>query len=330
MGFRNPSVSNPFLASLFGVNLELNKRGGYKITKGGDPSTALFGPGALSDISSYITGTSANPFTSAFGQINQGAGFGALPPELLAPYQQATGTLDELIGASRPVLQSLIQTGNPVDVSRVVQSRYANTILPTIAEQYNPAQGTAFQNIASREASNLIAELEYPAEEAARQRQVEAINVGAPTLAGLSASRLGLPAAALGEASSISQLTDPGGRLLSALLNILQFTQQQSILRDPQEGGGSSGTGELLGSLGSLIGGICWVADELFGPDDIRTILARMWCLAHPEHPFVRRYTREGRDWATWLRHNPWAKPAVEPTWTWMAEQGAAMLLPYN
>lgn len=334
MGVRNPSPSFPFLANLFGQGYELNKRGGFKLT--GETGGGLFGEQALGDISAYLRGNSANPYTSAFNAINQG-GMGGnfasmLPAELSQPYQQATTGIDDLIGRARPVLASLIETGNPVDVSGVVQNRYANTILPTAAEQYNPASGSAFQNIAAREAANLIAELEYPAQEAARQRQENALNVGAPTFAALNAQRLGLPAAVLGEASTISQLSDPGGRLMSALLGLLGYTQQASMAFD-RPGTGGSGTGELLGSIGSLVGGLggastlCWVADELFGEDDLRTTLARAWCHAHPDDPFVMRYATDGREWARMVRDDPAIAEALQPLWELLALRGAYMLV---
>ena len=306
----------PFVASLFQDNKGRNQN-------------PLFGEQARTQIGNYITGTSSNPYTSAFGRINTTGDFSSLPSELYDPYRQATSSLDEIIGKGRPILSALIETGMPVDVSNTVRNRYSNTILPTIAEQYNPAQGSAFQNIAGREAANLIAELEYPAEEAARERQLQGITVGAPTLASLTSTRLGLPAAALGELSSISQLTDPGGRLLSALLGILGYSQQPAQLRETT-GGDTSSTGEILGVVGSLVGASCWVAEELFGKEDLRTLLARMWCLAHPDHPFVQRYRRYGQAWADEIRAHPELRPIVEPTWRWMAAQGAAMLAQHN
>jgi hypothetical protein len=256
MGFINPSPSQPFIASLFGLGVKPH-RGGFKLDPRRDPAiggATLFDEQAFGDISSYIRGSSSSPFTAALGNIGQTGDFGALPPELLAPYQQATGTLDELIGRSRPVVSSLIETGNPVDVTNLVNTRMQNSILPQVSERFNPAEGSGFQNIAMREASNLIAELDYPAQEAARARQMEALTVASPTLAGLATERMGLPAAALGEASSISQLTDPGARLLAALMGILGYSQQGATLRESGGQGGGSGTGEILGALGSLVG----------------------------------------------------------------------------
>lgn len=263
MGFRNPSPSTPFIASLFGFGADLNKKGGFQLVSPSDQNDfrqnppigpALFGPGAFTDISNYITGNSANPYTRAFQTIGQTGDFSALPSELYNPYRQATSTLDELIGTSRPVVSALINNGLPVDVSGLVNQRYTKDILPSTAEYFNPSQGTGFQNIATEQANQLITELEYPAQEAARQRQLEAINVSAPTLAGLATSRTALPAAILGEAQNISQSTDPGARLLAALMGILNYSQQSSQFVDTQHTG-TSGTAEIIGSIGNLIGG---------------------------------------------------------------------------
>ena len=291
----------------------------FEDPKGRNPNP-LFGPGARESISQYILGTSSNPYTSALGQIGQTGNFDALPAELRNPYRQATTGLDDLIGRAQPVLASLIENGNPVDVSGVVRNRYANTILPQAAEQYNPASGTAFGNIANREAANLIAELEYPAQEAARQRQENALYTGAPAFAALNATRLGLPSAVLGEANNISQYTDQGARLLSALLGIMAGTPSQVGESESQP----SGTAEIIGAITSLIG-VCWVAEELFGVDDPRTHFARLWCHTHPDHPFVQQYVREGRVWADEVRANVSLRKLATPVWEWMAHEGAAL-----
>jgi hypothetical protein len=328
--FQNPSPSFPFLADIFGQGYTYNRRGGFKLT-GEQTGEGLFGGGAQDAIGNFLNLTGDNAFTTALGDIGRTGNFAGLPEEYRLPYQQATGTLDELIGTSRPVVNALIEHGMPVDVSGVVSSRYRNTILPSAAEQYNPASGTAFGNIAAREAANLIAELEYPAQEAARERQLQALTVASPTLASLATSRLALPNAVLNDLASAGQTTDAGGRLLSALLSLLGSTQQQSELVRTGSAvgtpGGQSGTAELISGIANPLGSIlgCWVADELFGPTDVRTLFARAWCFAHPDHPFVRRYMRDGRGWAAWLRAHPEWKRVVAPTWEWMARAGAAL-----
>jgi len=338
----NPSPAAGFLYNLFGIGA-VPKKGGFKASQSATKrgyfpyATPLFGPASSVDIGSYLNLTGSNAFTRGLGAVGRTGDFSLLPEELYGPYRTATTTLDDLIARGRPLVNALIETGMPVDiggVTRAAASRYRNEILPIVSEMYNPAQGTAFQNIAAREAQLLadeLGKLDYAAQEAARARQIQGISVGAPALAGLTSARIGLPGATLAEAQELSQLTDPGGRLLAALTSLLGTTQQPAdFIRGsgaPAGSGGGSGTGEILSGVSSLVGivgglaALCWVADELFGVNDMRTWLARAWCYAHPDHPFVQRYRAEGREWAAWLRANPWAKPIVQPTWEWMAEQ---------
>lgn len=347
--YLNPSPASGFLANLFGQGAKLNKRGAFKMTEKGSfgYAPALFTAQGGQNISDFLNLTGSNAFTSALGNIGRTGDFNLLPEEIRNPYFQATGALDQLIGSATPVVQALIETGMPVDIGSLVtaaQSRYRNQILPQLSEQYNPAEGTAFQNIAAREGQLLadeLGQLDYAAQEAARARQLQGVTVGAPTLGALATTRLGLPSAVLGDLTGLSESSDPGGRLLSALLAMLGQTQQPAeLLRTGKSARGmggseSSGTGDLLGSLGSILGivgsvaslaGACWVAEELWGVWDEKTWLARIWCIAHQEHPFVQRYLREGQRWAANLREHPELKPAVEPSWLWMAEQGARML----
>jgi hypothetical protein len=83
--------------------------------------------------------------------------------------------------------------------------------------------------------------------------------------------------------------------------------------------------GSIASSAMSAAGGFmkCWVADELFGVNDVKTFFARYWCQHNPRNPFVRLYGRFGRGWADFLRAHPWAKPLVAPVWELMAVLGA-------
>jgi hypothetical protein len=330
--YQNPSPSAPFLASLFGYQAGLNRKGAFKLM--GETPGGLFGPAAQANISDYLNLGGNNQFTQALGNIGRTGNFQQLPSELLGPYNQATSTLDQLISSSRPVVASLIETGNPVDIGSVVnaaQSRFQNVLLPSIAERYNPSQGTGFQNIAAREADLLAAELgqlDYSAQEAARSRQMEALTVAAPSLASLTTARMQVPSAALGELSSLSDSTDPGARLMQGLLSLLGYTQQPAeLVRNSPDSGGGSGWAEVISGIVNPLGSIlCWVADELFGPLDVRATLARVWCYSNLDHPFVQLYAAEGKGWAEWLHENPWAKRIVAPVWEQMAKRGAALL----
>jgi len=258
--FQNPSASAGFLANLFGLGGRYGAGGGFRIrpketAAGNFPfANPLFTEGASGSISDYLNLTGDNAFTSSLGRIGQTGNFDFLPDELRDPYNQATSTFDRLIASGTPLLEGLMATGLPVDVSGTVQNRYAKTILPTTAEMYNPAQGTAFQNVAAREAANLIAELEYPAQEAARARQVQGLTVGAPSLAGLATARTALPGAMIAELQKLSGFTDPGGRLLEALLSMLGYATQPTV--GISRGDSPSGLAEVVGSLATVLPGI--------------------------------------------------------------------------
>lgn len=335
--YLNPSPSQPFLAGLFGQGVRQTGQGAFRLDNRAQfapTGPALFGAAGNQSINDYLTLGGSNAFTNPLGAIGRTGDFSMLPEQLRRSYEQAGSTLDQLIGSSRPIVDAMIQTGMPVDIGSVVraaQSRFNNVLMPDIAERYNPAQGTDFQNIAAREAGLLETELgalDYEANEAARARQMEALTVAAPTLAGLSADRMGLEGAALDELGAMSEATDPGARLFNSLLQLLGYTQQTTdLVRNATPAGtGGSGTAEMISGLANPIGSImCWVADELFGADDPRAHAARRWCHAHLDHPFVQQYAREGEGWAAWLRENAWAKRLVAPAWEWMAERGMTL-----
>jgi len=92
-------------------------------------------------------------------------------------------------------------------------------------------------------------------------------------------------------------------------------------------------TGQIIGSVlgaGGAAAVGCWVAEELYGVDDVRTHLARAWVRAHPQNGFVRLYQRHGRQWARWLAVNPWAKPILRPIWDAMWRAQAARTLNFE
>lgn len=92
----------------------------------------------------------------------------------------------------------------------------------------------------------------------------------------------------------------------------MQAAQSQAI---------GQGVGSLAG-LAAMAAMMCWVAEELFGAKDERTIYARAWCYKHRNNWFVKLYGKYGRSWAAMLKRYPWAKPLVRPIWSWMAWKG--------
>ena len=65
----------------------------------------------------------------------------------------------------------------------------------------------------------------------------------------------------------------------------------------------------------------CWVAEELYGKNDIRTSYARLFCVVH-DNFFIRVYCKHGKAWARFLKKNSWLKKFVEPIWNYMWVKG--------
>ncbi|MAG28071.1 hypothetical protein CMI47_21305, partial [Candidatus Pacearchaeota archaeon] len=71
---------------------------------------------------------------------------------------------------------------------------------------------------------------------------------------------------------------------------------------------------------------VCWVAEELYGKDDYRTHLARLYANTHDSW-FLRAYQKYGVEWANWLKRHTWAKPLVRPIWDRMARLGKEIIV---
>jgi hypothetical protein len=107
-----------------------------------------------------------------------------------------------------------------------------------------------------------------------------------------------------------------GGAAMSGILNAVG-----PMIGSLMGGGGGAG---MLGGLGGLLGGLCWVADELFGVGSPKAQAARAWCHAHPRDAIVQVYAKHGPEWAELVRGNPVAREAFRPTWEAMAQRGMA------
>ncbi len=143
----------------------------------------------------------------------------------------------------------------------------------------------------------------------------------APTLVGLRQQRVGNLAQALGleQAGRGQQI---GGLLeLAGLAAPQVIAGQKQVTRGPGLGA-SLLTGAAQGGAAALL---CWVADELFGPDDMKTLFARFY--AHnTDNTFMRIYRKFGQSWAKTLSKNKWLHPIVKPIWLNMAKKGQEML----
>lgn len=65
----------------------------------------------------------------------------------------------------------------------------------------------------------------------------------------------------------------------------------------------------------------CWVAEELYGKDALKTWKARAYVLFHDTW-FTRLYKEHGQQWAEWIRDYPVLGTVVKPIWNYMAKIG--------
>jgi len=78
-----------------------------------------------------------------------------------------------------------------------------------------------------------------------------------------------------------------------------------------------SALGSLLGTLGSAwIGagfpGLCWVAREVYGPDDYTWLVFRNWLLCKAPKWFRKLYTNKGESFAKYISNKPLLKKAIK------------------
>jgi hypothetical protein len=74
------------------------------------------------------------------------------------------------------------------------------------------------------------------------------------------------------------------------------------------------GIGELAQTAALMYMAFCWVAEELYGKDDMRTLLVRKWVKTH-DNWFTRLYGKHGKRWAEILHKYTFIKPIVKPIW---------------
>jgi hypothetical protein len=130
---------------------------------------------------------------------------------------------------------------------------------------------------------------------------------------------LGNTAAAL-RLGAVNATTDPTAALAGV--------QRPRLLSGTQSFSGSSDTESSFSQREgkfNLLGGICWVADVLFGEGSDQAGHARLWARNNGSSPWIRLYARYGEAWAAWLEPRPWAQRIVAPIWRWMARKGKEM-----
>lgn len=87
-------------------------------------------------------------------------------------------------------------------------------------------------------------------------------------------------------------------------------------------GAGIGALGQAFGGAGSMMGGMCWVAREVYGETNPRWMMFRNWLLCCAPPWFVSLYTLTGPMVAAHLRANPELKPDVQ---VWMDARIAEM-----
>ena len=82
-----------------------------------------------------------------------------------------------------------------------------------------------------------------------------------------------------------------------------------------------------LNAIGGVAGAAaaCWVAEELYGINHLKTYAARLYVMFN-DNWFIRLYRRYGKFWAKFINKHSWLKPIIKPIWDYMANKGLKML----
>ena len=75
-----------------------------------------------------------------------------------------------------------------------------------------------------------------------------------------------------------------------------------------------------MGGGGMGMGGFCWVAREVYGPDNPKWLAFRHWMLTSGPDWLVDLYGRHGEAFAAWIHDKPVAKAAVRRLMDWAVD----------
>jgi hypothetical protein len=90
-------------------------------------------------------------------------------------------------------------------------------------------------------------------------------------------------------------------------------------------GGGMGGGGMGGGGMGGGgMGGLCWVAREVYGPENPRWLLFREWMVADAPTWFRDVYAARGEAFAAWIHD----KPALKAGLRWLMDLAIASRSP--
>jgi len=184
---------------------------------------------------------------------------GQLPQGTNEGFQAVTDSLNQTLPGATQSLQDLIATGNPVDVSSVIegaQRRFGRETVPLALEKLAGdfgVQSSSTRDALLQEAADLEAELaglEVGAQETARERQLEATLGGAGALTGF-AGGLGTTAVLQ---EQLRQATDPAQFILQTIERLFGLTSPSGQFLGPASGGTNptQDAAAVIGSIGNL------------------------------------------------------------------------------
>ena len=82
-------------------------------------------------------------------------------------------------------------------------------------------------------------------------------------------------------------------------------------------GGGMGGMGGGMGGMGGGMGGMCWVAREVYGPENPKWLLFRGWLLRDAPDWLVALYGNYGEEFAAWIHD----KPTIKAGLAWLMDK---------
>jgi hypothetical protein len=275
---------------------------------------------------------------------------GSAVPSLLAGGESLVNTgAGAATGGGLPMLAGAFGMLQPAyDYNAQVLANPALAAAPVITNvenQLNPATTAALQGTARGGMNSVIGAEQAPqlAAQAVNAEQLAQMQA-AQNLAGIAGTAGGIGSAygnlGLGVGGLGTTLTGQAGQIgqntVADALNKLAFNAQTGALNT--FGQITQGIGNLLGPVlgtGGLktigIGG-CWIAEGLYGTNDIRTHITR----AYLSGPFaetwigaivMKVYRRFGRAIAWEVRHTPWVRKALQPLFDRALKAGIKWLL---
>ena len=66
-------------------------------------------------------------------------------------------------------------------------------------------------------------------------------------------------------------------------------------------------------TAGATLAGACWVAREVYGPENPAWLEFREWLMESAPAWFRKAYLKHGPKWAEWVKRNPWSKRILRP-----------------